>query len=169
MIRPLLLVSVVSFVAALGSPAWALKDVAKITLVQLTTRGKSPESVIERMPAFFDQAAQYGSDLIVFPEYVLGHMITVDHPRVQKFFQLAREHNMYAIAGMVEKCGDRWATTALVVDRQGNLLGRYFKCHPASGAPPHFWPPVKGSDAEARAVGQPVQGVSSRLRADRDS
>ena len=43
-------------------------DSAKITLVQLTTRGTSPESTIERMPAFFGQAARFGSDLIVFPE-----------------------------------------------------------------------------------------------------
>jgi predicted amidohydrolase len=132
--------------------ALALKDSAKITLVQLTVRGRSPDSVIERMPAFFDQAEEYGSDLIVFPEYVLGHRITIEHPRVQKFFALAREHNMYAIAGMVETHGTRWATTALVVDRKGNLLGRYFKTHPASGPPPHFWPPLKGTDQEARGI-----------------
>ena len=93
-----------------------------------------------------------GRILIVFPEYVLGHQITVEHPRVQRFFELARQHKMYAIAGLVEKMGDRWATTALVVDRGGNLLGRYFKCHPASGGPPHFWPPQEGNDAEARGV-----------------
>jgi predicted amidohydrolase len=90
---------------------------ANITLVQLTTRNQSADSIIERMPRYFREASAYGSDLIVFPEYVLGHMITVDHPRVQAFFDLAREHRMYAIAGLVEKTGDRWATTALVVDR----------------------------------------------------
>ncbi|MDQ1257907.1 MAG: Carbon-nitrogen hydrolase family protein, partial [Candidatus Hydrogenedentes bacterium] len=41
-----------------------MKDKAKITLVQLTTGG-GPDSVIERMPAFFAKAAEYGSDLIV--------------------------------------------------------------------------------------------------------
>jgi predicted amidohydrolase len=132
--------------------AWAVKDVAKITLVQLTTRNQSADSLIERMPAYFDEAAKYGSDLIVFPEYVLGHSITVEHPRVQRFCELARQHNMYAIAGLVEKMDDRWATTALVIDRSGNLLGRYVKCHPASGGPPHFWPPQKGNDSEARGV-----------------
>ena len=61
-----------------GGTAFALKDQAKITLVQLTTKDKSPDSVLERMPAFFEQAAEYGSDLIVFPEYVLGQRITID-------------------------------------------------------------------------------------------
>ncbi len=149
MIRSTCLTLTLLITAPLCSPAWALKDVAKITLVQLTTRGKSPDSMIERMPAFFEQASANGSDLIVFPEYVLGHQITIEHPRVQKFFELARQHKMYAIAGLVEKCDDRWATTALVVDRAGNLLGRYYKCHPASGPPPHFWPPIDGNDAEA--------------------
>ena len=121
-----------------ASVLWAGADSAKITLVQLTTIGKSPDSVIERMPGFFEQAAQFGSDLIVFPEYVLGHRITVEHPRVKAFFALARKHRMYAIAGMVERHGERWSTTALVVDRQGKLLGRYIKCHPAAGPPPHF-------------------------------
>lgn len=128
----------------------AKEDVARITLVQLTVKGKSPASVIQRMPAFFKKAAEFKSDLIVFPEYVLGNRITVAHPRVQAFFALAKEHGMYAIAGMVEKQDERWATTALLVDRQGRLLGRYFKCHPASGPAPHWWPPMPGHDAEAR-------------------
>lgn len=139
-------------VVTLAAPAFAVEDQAKITLVQLTTRDKSPDSIIERMPAFFEEAAEYGSDLIVFPEYVLGQRITVEHPRVQKFFDLARQNEMYAIAGLVESHGEQWATTALVVDRQGNLLGRYYKCHPASGPPPHYWPPTSGHDTEARGI-----------------
>jgi len=126
-------------------------ETAKITLVQLTARG-GPDSVIDRMPGFFGQAAEYGSDLIVFPEYVLGSHISVEHERVQRFFAMARQYRMYAIAGLVETHGKRWATTALVVDRAGNLLGRYLKSHPASGPPPHFWPPIKGQDQEARGV-----------------
>lgn len=129
-----------------------MKDQAKITLVQLTDY-QDPESIIERMPAFFEQAAAYGSDLIVFPEYVLGHHIGVDHERVRRFFGMAARHKMYAIAGMVEKQAQaQWSTTALVVDRDGNLLGRYYKCHPASGPAPHWWPPLPNSDGEARGI-----------------
>lgn len=136
----------------ISTHAWALADQAKITLVQLTTIKQTPESIIERMPAFFKQASDYGSDLIVFPEYVLGNRITIEHERVQRFFALAREHKIYAIAGMVESHGKRWTTTALVVDRQGNLLGRYYKCHPASGPAPHYWPPLPGQAHEARGI-----------------
>jgi len=135
-----------------GQNAFAVKDQAKITMVQLTSKGGG-ETAIARMPGFFEQASKYGSDLIVFPEYILGNLITVEHPNVQKFFALAKKHHLYAIAGMVEKHeSKRWSTTALVVDRSGNLLGRYYKCHPASGPPPHWWPPIKGHDAEARGL-----------------
>lgn len=129
-----------------------MKDSAKITLVQLTDYGDS-DSVIARMPAFFEQAAAFGSDLIVFPEYVLGNRIPITHPRVQRFQALAAQHAMYAIAGVVEAHGSRWATTALVVDRAGHLLGRYLKAHPASGDPPFFWPPHSETPSVAEAQG----------------
>lgn len=137
--------------ASAGSAAAAAPE-AKITLVQLTLKGQSPDTVIERMPRFFEEAKKNGSDLIVFPEYVLGYRIDADHPRVTRFRELARKHQMYAIAGLVENHDDRWATTALVVDRQGEILGRYLKSHPASGPAPHYWPPLPGTDAEARGI-----------------
>ncbi len=128
-----------------------MKDQAKVTLVQLTDDGDG-DSVLARMGGFFKAAAEFGSDLVVFPEYVLGKRIGIDHPNVQRFFSMVRDHGMYAIAGLVETHGQKWATTALVVDRGGNLLGRYLKTHPASGPPPHWWPPCEGSDAEARGI-----------------
>lgn len=129
-----------------------MKDHAGITMVQLTDDNDG-DSALRRMEPFFEQAADAGSDLIVFPEYVLGQHITVEHERVQKFFALAAKHKIYAITGMVEKQGEKnWSTTALVVDRSGNLLGRYFKSHPASGPGPHYWPPIKDWDGEARGI-----------------
>jgi predicted amidohydrolase len=129
-----------------------MKDSAKITLVQLTDNGDAG-SVIERMPGFFEQASDYGSDLIVFPEYVLGSRIPIGHDRVTRFRELAASHGIYAIAGLVESHGTRWATTAIVVDRGGVILGRYLKAHPASGDPPYFWPPVETSPSVAEAKG----------------
>lgn len=139
-------------VLAIACVCAAAKPTARVTLVQMTLRDESPDTVIERMPAFFEQAAEYGSDLIVFPEYVLGYRIDADHPRVERFRQLADQHDMYAIAGLVENHDERYATTAMLIDRDGEILGRYLKSHPASGPPPHFWPPVEGWDAEARGV-----------------
>lgn len=135
--------------SALG---FAAAPEAKITLVQFQLRDQSPESVRERMPRFFAEAAEFGSDLIVFPEYVLGYRIDADDPNVERFRELAREHKMYAIAGLVENHEKRYATTAMLVDRQGEIIGRYLKTHPASGPAPHWWPPIEGSDHEARGI-----------------
>ena len=128
-----------------------MKDECRITLVQLTDHHDAADNVA-RMEEFFNQAVAYGSDLVVFPEYVLGNRVGIDDANVQRFFAMARAHGIYAIAGLVESHGEQWATTALVVDRQGNLLGRYLKSHPASGPGPHWWPPIEGHDAEARGI-----------------
>jgi predicted amidohydrolase len=126
--------------------------VARITLVQLRTGNDLPPP-IDRMADFFARAADLRADLVVFPEYVLGHHITPDDDVALRFFDLARKHRIYAITGCVEKHGqDQWATSAWVVDRGGNLIGRYLKSHPASGPAPHFWPPLPGEDHEARGV-----------------
>ena len=122
-------------------------DTARITLVQLTSDG-NPDSTLARMPQYFEQAAAFGSDLIVFPEYCLGSRISIGDGRVQSFLGLAKQHRMYAVAGLVELHGSRWATTALMVDRQGHLMGRYLKTHPASGPAPHYWPPLPGYDGD---------------------
>lgn len=125
---------------------------ARITLVQLTA-GAGTSPVIDRMPAFFAKAAHLHSDLIVFPEYVLGHKIGPEDEVAQRFFALAREYRINAITGCVERHGqDQWCTSAWMVDRSGILVGRYLKSHPASGPAPHFWPPLSGEDAEARGV-----------------
>jgi predicted amidohydrolase len=123
---------------------------ARVTLVQF--QSKAAETILPRMRRFFEEAKEYGSDIIVFPEYILGNRISVDHERVQGFFGLAKEFGMYAIAGLVEAHDAQWATAALVVDREGELLGRQFKAHPAAGPPPHYWPPVGESIAEAQGI-----------------
>lgn len=128
-----------------------MKESAVISLVQLETSntGGHPR---DRMLKFFEQAAQLNSDLIVFPEYVLGDRISPGHDHAQRFFELARTHRINAIVGCIESHGDRYATTAWVVNREGILIGRYLKCHPAAGPAPYWWPPIPGHDQEARAV-----------------
>lgn len=125
---------------------------ARITLVQLNNAPDLPP-VIERMPAFFEKAAGLGSDIIVFPEYVLGNNISTEDAVAKRFFELAKQHHINAVTGCIERHGkEQWSTSAWVVDRAGNLIGRYLKSHPASGPAPHFWPPLPGEDAEARGV-----------------
>ena len=124
---------------------------ATICLVQLTS-GSGPGDAVDRMGPFFEEAADRHADLIVFPEYILGRNITVEDANVQRFLALAARHRMYAVAGLVEQFGASYTTTALVTGRDGSILGRYFKCHPAAGGGPFCWPPVPGTDGEALGV-----------------
>jgi len=128
-----------------------MKSEARITMIQFRDWADE-RSVIERMERFFGEAAAYGSDLVAFPEYVLGRRVTLDDPRVQRFMALAGEHRMYAVGGLIESLGERWATTALIVGRDGELIGRYIKTHPAAGPGPYWWPPEPGHDDEARGL-----------------
>lgn len=134
-----------------GKEAASMKDTAVITMVQLQTE-EAASAPIERMPAFFKQAAGLGADLVVFPEYVLGERIDPGHENARRFFELARRYHINAIVGCIEAFGEKYATSAWVVNRDGILLGRYLKCHPAAGPAPHWWPPMEGHDQEARGI-----------------
>jgi N-carbamoylputrescine amidase len=128
-----------------------MKSQLKVTLVQLTD-DENAERAVSRMPHYFRSASDYGSDLIVFPEYILGRKVPITDGNVRRFLDLTREHGLYGVAGLVETHGSRFATTALMVDRSGNILGRYLKSHPASGKLPHYWPPVEGGGDEAWGI-----------------
>ncbi|MDF1515345.1 MAG: carbon-nitrogen hydrolase family protein [Anaerolineae bacterium] len=128
-----------------------MKSQATITMVQFQSN-QAEDNVLERMHPFFVDAKTHNADMVVFPEYCLGSRISIAHPNVLGFLAMAREFRLYAVAGFVETHGTRWATTALMVDKNGVILGRYLKTHPASGPPPHWWPPLPGHDHEARGI-----------------
>lgn len=125
-------------------------QLCKISLVQFVD-WQQPDAVIKRLEHFFAEASAAGADLVAFPEYILGRRITLEAPTVQAFFALAKQHGINAVAGLIEALdGERWCTTALIANRQGELVGRYLKNHPAAGIAPYWWPPVPGHDDEAK-------------------
>lgn len=123
--------------------------ICTITLVQFTETSEQDE-VLARMRPFFESAVAQGSDLIVFPEYTLsagqGRVIAPDHDNVKGFCKLADAFNINAVAGLVEAYGESYATTALTVDRNGKIIGRYLKMHAAAGVGEHCWPPISDTN-----------------------
>ena len=80
---------------------------------------------------YIERAAKDGAQLVVFPEYVLGH-IKVPGPQTQLIADAAREAKIYVIIGCWEEYDDgRFANTALLFDRTGNIAGKYHKTHAA--------------------------------------
>ena len=80
---------------------------------------------------YIERAGRDGAALIVFPEYVLGH-IKVPGPEVDQIAQAARKQGIYVIVGCWEALADnQFANCALLFDRNGEIAGRYRKTHAA--------------------------------------
>lgn len=123
----------------------------KVAAVQINgyDKGDLPkpgyDPTVQLLP-YIDRAGQEKMDLIVFPEYVLGH-IQVPGPSTKKIAKAAAANRTYVIVGCWEEFPDgTFANTALIFDRQGKIAGKYRKTHAAidhyEGSPPWANPPV---------------------------
>ena len=82
-----------------------------------------------------EQAARERADLLVLPEtltyYGTGSFEAaaepIPGPSTDFFGAFARQHNMYIVAGLVERDGHLIYNTAALLDPQGGLLGKYRK------------------------------------------
>ncbi len=87
------------------------------------------------------RAAALGADLLIFPEMTLTGFtsnaagVAEDSDAsasMKSFSEMAREHRIGVIAGMVLASKDRFENCALAYDRNGAQLCRYAKIHPFS-------------------------------------
>ncbi len=118
----------------------------KVAAVQMTGSWIYPQAhsieTAEKVVDYIDRAAAEGVDLIAFPELLLGKF-KVPSPETELISKAAARGRIYVIAGCFEVLNDQgeYANSSLLFDRQGEIIGRFFKMHPAIGAPPFFWPP----------------------------
>jgi predicted amidohydrolase len=134
----------------------ALPDHIKVAAVQINgyDKGDLPRQGFEPADSlipYIHKAGKDNVDLIVFPEYVLGH-IKVPAEQTQKISAAAAAARVYVIVGCWEEFDDgTFANTALIFDRQGHIAGKYRKTHAAvdhyEGDPP--WSrPLSGKSKE---------------------
>ena len=108
----------------------------KIAAVQISgyDKGDLPrkgDDVVARLLPYINRAQREGAELVVFPEYVLGH-ISVPGPETNALSAAAAASEIYVIVGCWEVIDDtNYANTALIVDRQGEIAGKYHKTHAA--------------------------------------
>ena len=113
-----------------------MRDTIKVAAVQINgyDKGDLPRDGYDptvRILPFIDRAGKEHVDLIVFPEYVLGH-IRVPGPSTKKIAAAAATNRVYVIVGCWEQYSDgTYANTALIFDRRGEIAGRYHKTHAA--------------------------------------
>lgn len=125
-------------------------DLVKVAAVQISgyDKGDRPRAnydPTESIIPYINRAGEDGAQLIVFPEYVLGH-IPVPGPTTRKISAAAAANRIYVIVGCWEVYDDAsFANTALIFDRTGVIIGKYHKTHAAvdkfEGTPAWSKPP----------------------------
>jgi len=126
------------------------RDKVKVAAVQISgyDKGDLPRDGYDPTKAivpYINRAGQDGAQLVVFPEYILGH-IPVPGPTTDRIAAAAASNHIYVIIGCWEVYdADHFANTALIFDRQGMIVGKYHKTHAAidhyEGEPPWARPP----------------------------
>lgn len=110
-------------------------------------RADSRETVVARMIALLDQAADAGCTLVVFPELALTTFFPrwwmadpaevdqwfeheMPNAATQPLFDRAREHGIAISFGYGEKTPEgQYFNTSILTDRQANIVGKYRKVH----------------------------------------
>jgi len=122
---------------------WKDFNKVKVAAVQLWQPGKKDEpDPIKSIVKYIDRAGKEGVQLIVFPEYLLGRF-KVPSPQTKALAAAAKKNKIYVIAGGWEEFENgEYANTAFLFDREGKIIGRHNKVHPAvGGLNPYCWPP----------------------------
>ncbi len=81
-----------------------------------------------------DQAAAFRPDIACLPEVVVdGDPEAIPGPVTGRFAGWARRHSSYVIFGLRTRSGSRVYNSAILLDRQGEVAGRYNKIYPTEG------------------------------------
>lgn len=110
-----------------------------VRLATIHHRPRNSQSSHDNLVKFSELIARAGAqkaDIVCLPEgvtivgtehdYVSGSE-SVPGPTTQFLGEVAKKNNLYIVAGLLEKEGDVIYNTAVLIDRAGNLAGRYRK------------------------------------------
>ena len=145
----------VAVLTCVGAPAGA-DDAVKIAAVQVSgyDKGDLPREGYDptaKLVPYIERASADGAELVVFPEYVLGH-IRVPGAETETLAAAAKAGGIYVVVGCWEEFDDgTFANTALLFGRDGTIVGKYRKTHAAidhyEGEPAWAHPPKDKSRA----------------------
>ncbi len=128
--------------AHFGNTSFEKTSAPEPRMVRLATvhhrprNSKSAEANLKAFGALVDRAGMQKADIVCLPEgativgtpldYVTGSE-PVPGPTTRFLGEVARRNNLYIVAGLLEKDGDVVYNTAVLLDRKGNLAGKYRK------------------------------------------
>ena len=117
-------------------PGSRMVTIASINLMPQKTA--SPSQSVAQFIETAERLVPDGADLILFPEGITvvgtGQSYaqvseSVPGPTTQRLAQLARKKRAYIAAGLYERDGSAVYNTAVLLARNGDLVGRYRKVH----------------------------------------
>lgn len=110
----------------------------KVGTVYLRPKNSSPENNLKLFCEQIDGSGKLGLDIVC-----LGEVITlvgtgcsvkdcaepIPGPATRRLSDAARKNNIWVVAGLTERDGDTVYNTAVLLDRRGQLAGKYRKVH----------------------------------------
>ncbi len=111
---------------------------AKIGTVYLRPRNSTPEKNLDLFCAQIDAAGRLGLDIVCLPEAItmVGTRLTgaqtaerIPGPSTERLGAAAKKNRLWVVAGLYERDGQRVYNTAVLLDREGRLAGKYRKIH----------------------------------------
>jgi predicted amidohydrolase len=111
---------------------------------------ETPAKVCEQFAPFIAEAAKKDVDLIVLPEVLTYYGTKANYldaaepipgPSTKYFGELAKKHDLYIVAGLIEKDEHLMYNTAALLGPDGKLVGKYRKvCLPRTESEVGFQP-----------------------------
>lgn len=108
----------------------------RLATVHYRPKGKSPEENCREFAPLIEDAARQKADLIVLPEtltfYGTGKSYAdcaepIPGPATDYFGQLAKQHNLYIVAGLLERDKHLVYNVAVLLGPDGKIAGKYRK------------------------------------------
>lgn len=111
-------------------------------LVKLATIHHRPRNTpsaqenLRQFATYIEQAGAQHADIVCLPEAItmvgtresyVSASEPVPGPSTQFLGNVARQNNLYIVAGLLERDGEVVYNTAVLIDRKGNLAGKYRK------------------------------------------
>ena len=115
-----------------GQPRNAMVRV--VTISQDGLQDRTGKTFIDATLTRLERAASFRPDIACLPEsFTSGEPETVPGPTTERLSQWAKANKCYVICPILIRDGDRTYNAAIVIDRQGRIVGRYCKIRPTEG------------------------------------
>ena len=114
------------------------------TPATLPEKDRNIDKIVDGAAHYAWQARQFGADIVAFPE-VYPHLHLdweknlpeiaeeLSGPTTERMMAEAKKLGMYIIWPLWEREGDTFYNAAVLIDRQGEIVGKYHKVHPTVG------------------------------------